>query len=219
MAPIRILLVLFGAALALARPGHATDDPATLCLDATAAAARATGVPHDILLAISLVETGRNARPWPWTVNVGGDGQWLDSAGAAEALITDRLAAGLTNIDVGCFQLNHRWHGAAFASVADMLDPYRNAIYAAGFLADHFQRTGDWASAAAAYHSATPEHAERYRARFEATLASLGGDRALPGAPPPDRTNGFPLLVAGAAGARGSLVPAAPGGQRLIGMP
>ncbi len=53
-------------------------------------AAEETGVPYDVLLAISKVETARDNRPWPWTVNFGGDGKWFDSAAEAEASVTKR---------------------------------------------------------------------------------------------------------------------------------
>lgn len=199
-------------------PAEGRNDPAGLCLDAARLAAERTEVPVDVLLAVSIVETGRNHRPWPWTVNLAGEGHWLDSAQEAEALAAAALAEGAVNIDLGCFQLNYRWHAQSFSSLSDMLDPNRNALYAAGYLARQHRETGDWALAAAAYHSATPEHADRYRARFEAVYAAI--DRPVP---PPretmERTNRFPLLVAGAPGQNGSLVPGSSGGLRLIGGP
>lgn len=202
-------------------PGFAPDlaargDPSALCIDAARAAAQATGVPERVLLAVTLVETGRDARPWPWTVNVGGEGHWFDTASEAEAHARSMLDRGLTNVDLGCFQLNLRWHSKGFASLADMLDPAANATYAAGFLAENFARTGDWAAAAAAYHSQTPEHAERYRANFGTAYAALDSGDIAPEDPEP-RENRFPLLLAGARGMNGSLVPATGAGLRLIG--
>lgn len=193
------------------------SDPSQLCLDAAASAAEATGVPREVLLAVALVETGRDDRPWPWTINVAGDGRWFDTAAEAEAHAQTVLDDGGTNLDVGCFQLNIRWHSKAFTSLADMLDPQRNAGYAAGYLAQHFAETGTWADAAARYHSATPEHAERYRVRFETALASLEGADMPPSPDVLSRQNGFPLLMAGSSGLNGSLVPTTPGGNRLIG--
>lgn len=207
-------------ALCIPMQGAASRDASGLCADAALRAAKATGVPHDVLVAISLVETGRNARPWPWTVNLGGDGRWLETAAAAEAVVAEALDQGRTNIDLGCFQLNYRWHASAFASVAEMLDPDANALYAAEYLAQHHAESGDWATAAAAYHSATPEHAERYRARFEAAWSGAAAEAPPEVAEAPvDRLNRFPLLLAGQAGSRGSLVPTTGGGQRLIGNP
>jgi hypothetical protein len=194
-------------------------DPAALCTKAARAAAKQAGVPYDVLLAISVVETGRDLRPWPWTVNLGGEGHWLDSKAEAEVLVQTALDEGRTNIDIGCFQLNLRWHASAFSSIEEMLDPDRNALYAAGYLAEMHARTGDWTQAAAAYHSATPEHAERYGAQYEKTVAALAGDPSEP-APAVDRpVNGFPLLTSGAPGSNGSLVPVTSGGLRLFGGP
>jgi hypothetical protein len=194
-------------------------DPAALCTKAAHAASRQTGVPYDVLLAISVVETGRDLRPWPWTVNLGGEGHWLDSKAEAEGLIQTALEEGRTNIDIGCFQLNLRWHASAFSSIEEMLDPGRNALYAAGYLADMHARTGDWALAAAAYHSATPEHAERYGARYEKTVEALAADPSETASRDERPGNGFPLLTSGAPGSNGSLVPATSGGLRLLGGP
>lgn len=200
---------------------NASGDAADLCTQAAARASQESGVPYDVLLAISVVETGRNARPWPWTINLGGDGHWLDSASSAETLVDQALAEGLTNIDLGCFQLNYRWHAPGFASVADMLDPDRNALYAAEYLAKQFAETGDWALAAAAYHSGTPEYAERYQARFETAWSAVSEDAPAPvdDAVVEERLNRFPLLLAGQTGRGGSLVPSLSGGTPLIGAP
>ena len=201
------------------------EDPSALCLDAVFRATTRTGVPYDVLLAIAMVETGRNDKPWPWTVNQGGDGRWFDSVDEAEAHVSSVVDDGVTNVDLGCFQLNYRWHAAGFTSIAEMLDPDQNATYAARFLSEHFAQTGEWADAAAAYHSATPEYAAAYRKKFETAYARLGGwvgsSDPLPAkaAPEPERENRFPLLLAGSAGSRGSLVPTTGGGARLIGGP
>jgi hypothetical protein len=198
---------------------HPSSDPSALCVAAARSAADRTGVPFDALLAIAVVETGRDMRPWPWTVNLGGEGYWLDDRAEAETLVQEALDLGRTNIDLGCFQLNYRWHAAGFASINAMLDPEENAVYAARYLARHYAQTGDWALAAAAYHSATPDYADRYKARYEAAFAELGGGPSDPGSGPAPRSNGFPFLVAGGAGRNGSLVPATSGGLRLFGAP
>ena len=206
-------VTLFG--LAGTAHARATASTADLCRNAARDAAERSGVPYEVLLAVALVETGRGGDPWPWTVNIGGEGHWLPDAETAAALAVQALDQGVTSMDLGCFQLNLRWHAKAFTSVEDMLDPTRNALYAANFLAGHFARTGDWAAAAAAYHSGTPELADAYRARFEDVRATL----AVPADAPKvaGRANRFPLLLAGQGRLPGSLVPATAGGLRLIG--
>lgn len=218
--PLLILLIA-GLLVPIMRPPYlaAREDASALCIDAARSAASTTGVPVEVLLAISLVETGRNDRPWPWTINVGGEGHWFDTAREAEAHAQSVLDQGLTNLDLGCFQLNVRWHSKGFSSLSDMLAPASNATYAAEFLAQQYEVTGDWAAAAAAYHSQTPEHAYRYRAKFEAVYAALEAQSATP-ANLPDidaRENRFPLLLSGTRGQNGSLFPATGSGARLIG--
>lgn len=194
----------------------AASDPSTLCEVATSKAARETGVPLAVLQAVALTESGRSAeggqRPWPWAVNFGGQGYWFASAEEAELAIAERQSMGATNFDVGCFQLNHRWHGDAFASVATMMDPTQNAAYAAAFLRQLYEEAGTWEQAVAAYHSRTPEYAERYLAKFETFLKQVEGQK-----PSAVRVNGFPLLQAGTPGGLGSLVPQLAGGISLIG--
>lgn len=198
-----------------ALPAAASAD--ALCYEAARIAAETTGVPVEVLVAIALTETGRQSgdavRPWPWTVNVAGRGAWFDSRAEARAHADAALAAGQTSFDLGCFQLNYRWHGEAFASIDAMLDPAANALYAARFLARLHAETGDWSSAAGAYHSRTPDLAQRYRDRFDRHLAAAPGvaptpasDAGLTAADP--RPNGFPLLQhGGGPRAPGSLVP------------
>lgn len=229
-------------AAASAPSAAAAADLPQLCDAAAGHAARATGVPLAVLRAISLTETGRRRggtiRPWPWTVNMEGEGHWFPTREAALAYVGKRHAAGARSFDLGCFQLNHRWHGNAFASFDAMFDPEANALYAARFLRSLYDEFGDWTRAAGAYHSRTPEPARRYSARFGQYLAALTGaaapatapQRAAP--PPPQavaaapdtpqrppvapRPNRYPLLQAGQSAGLGSLVPQHDGGPALF---
>lgn len=209
-------------ALLVCLPASARATPADLCRAAARMAAEETGVPEEVLLAVTLTETGRGTgnqmEPWPWAVNHAGAGQWADTEAEAEAIVTDLLAAGATNVDLGCFQLNWRWHGAQFPSVAAMLAPEANARYAAALLAAHYARSGDWTDAAAAFHSATPEKADKYLDRFTPILAALL-DSAPAATAKPDRPNRFALLQPGPAGSAGSLVPQSAGTGPLFGAP
>jgi hypothetical protein len=229
--------VLQGFPVAPARSATiATADPAIVCDQAATLAAARTGVPISVLKAIALTETGRAhegvSRPWPWTVNMEGQGVWFDDRASAQAYALAHFDLGARSFDVGCFQINYKWHHQAFESIDEMFDPVANALYAAGFLNSLHAETGDWELAAGAYHSRTPEHAERYRARFATFRAQFLAEDGLPlqvtdiapgsgaavssGYPARVRTNSFPLLQAGGAAAIGSLVPldarGAPGG-------
>lgn len=197
-------------ALAVSHRVESSAPDAGLCEEAAGVAALETGVPRDVLLAITLTETGRSSgggvmRPWPWAVNVAGEGHWFRNREEAERFVEQAVRSGRSNFDVGCFQLNHRWHAGAFASTREMFDPHANALYAARYLKDLQARSGDWSVAAGAYHSATPELAERYRSKFERLYAGL--PEAPAGEAAAVRVNGYPLLRLGGARAAGSLVP------------
>ena len=185
----------------------AAADPADQCDLAAAQASRDSGVPIDILLAITRAETARsNGRPWPWTINADGAGSWYDSKDQAIAAATSHGSDGTGTFDVGCFQLNIKWHGGGFASLSDMFDPAQNAAYAAGFLTQLYQESGDWAAAVSAYHSRTPDLAAAYLAKVKAILNDPSVE-AAPVVEAPRRANQFPLLQAGDQGSAGSIVP------------
>jgi hypothetical protein len=209
-----LCLLVFDNAVTATTP---QSDPASQCRDAAISAANQYNIPPEVLLAITLTETGRseagNLQPWPWAINHAGDGAWYASEAEALAAIETLTAQGMRNFDVGCFQLNHRWHASGFTSAQDMINPARNADYAARYLLDKYTETQDWGLAAAAYHSGTPAYASQYQARFEAILANISPDAVQGGAiiladeAIPARPNAYPLLLAGHRGTAGSLVP------------
>ena len=116
---------------------------------------------------------GGRLRPWPWAINREGKGYWFGSRDEALAFARASLAEGRPSFDVGCFQINYRYHGQNFPSLEAMFDPDTGAAYAAQFLRSLYR--GDWSAAAGAYHSQTPTRASVYRARFDRILAGLGG--------------------------------------------
>lgn len=228
---ICLLTLLIGGA------GPIQASGSDLCDAAAARAAAESGVPRDVLLAITRAETGRtrNGRfaPWPWTVNMEGKGRWFDSRAAALAHAVQAHDGGARSFDVGCFQINYRWHGQNFDSIAQMFDPLENARYAARFLMRLHGELGDWSKAAGAYHSRTERHALRYRTRFDRFRKSVAErGLAMPGpvTEPAQREtvdrrhhaeagkNSYPLLRPAGAGRNGSLVPLVSGGRELIPM-
>ena len=158
------------------------------CLHWAETAAQEFLVPVALMKAIATIESGRRSEtsrdPWPWTVHFNGRGYWYSSASEARSFVIALLERGHRNIDVGCFQVNVKWHGSRFASVSEMFDPSANARYAARFLQELHQELGSWEAAAAAYHSRTPEHAKRYRDLLQPVLARFGGLEASPGGRP-----------------------------------
>ena len=185
----------------------------TICDAAALRISRESGVPENVLLAITRTETARYGTPWPWTVNMEGEGRWFDTREAALAFAVRRHAEGATSFDIGCFQINFRWHGEHFPSIEAMFEPDANARYAARFLTELYEELGSWDAAVGAYHSRTERYAARYLRIYHGHLEDLGGRPDMPapgpgtGAATGPSENRFPLLQAGGATALGSLVP------------
>jgi hypothetical protein len=197
---------------------EARIDPNSICDQVAQLASESTGVPVTVLQAITRTETGRKKNgtfaPWPWTVNMEGKGVWFDTLEEARIYVFKNFKRGARSFDVGCFQINYKWHHQGFSSIDEMFDPVANALYAANFLKALYEEYGNWPDAAGGYHSRTPEHANRYKAVFEKHRAKVpqpprnfaakprSSDAQLP------RVNTYPLLQVSEQTARlGSLVP------------
>ena len=203
-----MLAVVIGLALLVAAPNRARAAAGEACRDQAAIAERAAGVPEGLLLAIGKRESGRfdiqtgDVLPWPWAVNRDGEGHIFESREEAIAYVAAAQRQGSRSIDVGCFQINLKYHPIAFASLDEAFDPARNAAYAARFLTILHDREGSWETAVADYHSATPLLGVPYR---EAVFATWRGGAdvaarfrsALPG--PVRVVMGIRIWTAGAA--------------------
>ena len=141
------------------------------CEEALDRAARRHGVPAELMLAIGQVESGWH----PFAINSAGSPHFADSAAAAVAFVRAEQARGVALIDVGCGQINLHWHGDSFADLLDAFDPWRNADYAARFLAALHARHGTWTAAAAHYHSSQPAVQQVYVEKVRQRLAALNG--------------------------------------------
>lgn len=166
-----IIVAVLGTGLSAARAA----DPSQLCGQETARQERLQAIPDRLLHAISLVESGRwDARrqatfAWPWTVTAEGEGRFLPSKADAVAEVRALQARGVRNIDVGCMQVNLQAHPDAFASLDEAFEPATNVAYAARFLVGLYASARNWPTAAAYYHSQTPDLAAAYKSRLMTT--------------------------------------------------
>jgi len=150
------------------------------CRQAVAAAERAHGIPTHLLAAIARVESGRRDQssgtfnPWPWTINVDGQGIFYDTKLQAVAAATTMRAGVTKSIDVGCMQISLVHHPDAFATMEQAFDPFLNADYGARFLVQLFEKTGSWPKAVEYYHSATPDLGHDYGVKVYAALPEEG---------------------------------------------
>ena len=163
--------------------------PASSCVSAIRRAEAKYDIPDSMLMAIGLQESGTRKNGeltvWPWSVNSHGKGASFETREEAMEFVRKEKAAGKTLIDVGCMQVNLRWHPDAFPSLREAFDPDLNADYAARFLSGLRASKGDWMAAAGNYHSATPAHQERYLAGIRGHMQAArsmgdgGGDAAF----------------------------------------
>jgi hypothetical protein len=143
----------------LPNSAQATADFSRTCSQAIHAAEVVNKLPRFLLHAVSLTETGRwrteaqAAIAWPWTINAGGKGKFFPTKAKALAEIKRLQSKGVTNIDVGCMQINLKHHGHAFQGIEEAIEPINNVAYAATFLKKLRRQRGSWAHAVGHYHN------------------------------------------------------------------
>lgn len=193
-----ILLQIVIASQVTAAPA-ASD--AAFCETAISAAERQSALPPRMMNAIALAESGRldpatgRVRPWPWTINAEGVGQYFATREHAIAAVRALRARGIMSIDVGCMQVNLLFHPTAFTSIEQAFDPAANAAYAARFLTDLFAEHRHWHKAIGAYHSRTPALASAY---LDLVLARWQGASLTPAKPSAYQAFARPTQVYGA---------------------
>lgn len=148
---------------------QAWSQPVSMCDPLIRRYEAAHGIPHKLLTAISLAESGRKVGgsvvAWPWTINANGVPYVFATKGEAIRMVRKLRLLGITSIDVGCMQVNLKQHPKAFSNLESAFDPAANIAYAAKFLKTKRENKGSWVNAIAHYHSSTPEHHVPYRAR------------------------------------------------------
>lgn len=167
---------LFATATHAESPSNANEADWQACRTAAQKVERANQMPQALLQAMSLVETGRRGpdgkhTAWPWTINSHGKGYRFATKQDAIWAVRRLMADGARSIDIGCMQVNLRYHPRAFTSLEEAFDPAANMAYAASFLTRLKDRHGDWRAASARYHSYNPKLREKYASRVDKTLA------------------------------------------------
>ena len=140
-------------------------------------------IPDAIFYAVALAESGRALptdgirRPWPWTLNVAGDGYYYATRIEAWQALRDWLGKGKRSIDIGLMQVNWRYHKERLGDPWQALDPYHNLRVGAGILQDCYAAEHDWWASVGCYHApANPARASRYRRRVESQWRQIAQD-------------------------------------------
>lgn len=109
-------------------------------------AAAATGIPVEVLLSVSHVESGFH----PHAINIAGEAFFPPSASEALRL----LSRSRSNVDIGLMQVNWGYWGDKFGlSKPELLDPQLNVLVGARILEQYIRVSGSWWKGIALYHS------------------------------------------------------------------
>lgn len=145
-----------------------------MCSLAAQKAEKSYGIKPHLLSTIAMVESGKwdekteKRSAWPWTVHAEGKGYYYASKEEAVAAVKTMQQNGITNIDIGCMQINLRFHGKAFQSLEDAFEPEKNVAYSATFLKQlHKRNKEDWKKTAMHYHSKDWRKGINYKNRLE----------------------------------------------------
>lgn len=141
--------------------GYAQAWTADDCERSIRGAERKYNLPPYLLAAIALTESGYKGRPSPYAMNIGGRSYFASSTDEMQRVVAQGGGEG-ASIDVGCLQVNLRWHAGRFKNWRSLLVPSYNAEYAALYLTELYRDTGSWNAAVGAYHSRTQWKSANY---------------------------------------------------------
>ena len=178
---LRVLVTSFVVLSFFAAP------PVVAAVDCETMAAQAgaqLGFPNALLPSIARIESGKlqgdlGVRAWPWTLNQAGKGMYFETREDAMEYLREAVASGVTNIDIGCMQINYRWHKDEFSSLEEMMNPVANTRYAATFLRRLYDRHKDWEIATRYYHSPKEERGKWYQGKVASVMQRILGEAPI----------------------------------------
>ena len=126
-----------------------------------------TDIPKNLLLSIGKSESGRILKNnkhviWPWTVNHAGKSLFFDTKKQMKKYVLENVEKKDFNLDVGCMQINLKWHKNNFKKISDMFAVEPNVSYAASFLLQLKNKHGSWDKAIKHHHSSDPKKNKPY---------------------------------------------------------
>lgn len=180
----RLIAISLGAAFLSSLAVFAARAAVNPCETEILRASAEYGVPVGILYAVGLAETGRRGSLQPNAMNIEGKAVFPSNRAEALRVFADAKSRGAKLIDVGCMQINERYHGSHFAGVSEMFDPRRNVDYATRFLVDLKRQHMSWSMAVARYHAGPDNDPAQkiYVCRVIANMVATGFGKWTPNA-------------------------------------
>ena len=141
-------------------------DKFKLCKNKIESVELQTDIPKGLLLGIGKAEAIRKINNkyiiWPWTINHAGKSLFFDNKEQMKNYVFKNLKRKDFNIDVGCMQINIKWHKNNFKKISDMFEVNPNISYSASFLKQLKNKHGSWDKAIKHYHSSDPKKNNPY---------------------------------------------------------
>ena len=142
--------------------------------------AAAYGIPVQLFYALALAESGKSIasmnrrRPWPWTLNIAGEGVYFNTRWEAWRALDESLRAGQDSVDIGLMQVNWHFHQHRLGNSWLALEPYYNLAVGAEILKDCYQHRRDWWASVGCYHAPSNNvRAKQYGKRVAAHWRQL----------------------------------------------
>ena len=110
-------------------------------------------IPRGLLMAIALTESGNRGTPSPYAMNIAGRSHFAQSGQEMANIINSNWGRGVRSIDVGCMQVNLKFHAENFSRLTDLLNSVTNVEYGASYLIKLAKESGSWKSAVMSYHN------------------------------------------------------------------
>ena len=121
-------------------------------------------LPNKLLTSIALVESGikkHEFKSWPWTLNVSGKSMYFENKLETLQYLKSNISL-KKSIDVGCMQINTRYHLKNFKDLSHLVEPEENVKYAAIYLLKLYKKYKSWNEAVSRYHSSIPKRKKTY---------------------------------------------------------
>ena len=169
------ILAVCGLAVTLVAVSALPARAGETCLDHLIQAENQYKIPRGLMVAIALIESGRNGVPQPHALSHGSHTTYASSTKAAAKMLRDRKGRLHSDMYVGCMQLSLYHHGKHFQPVEKIVDPAANVMYAARYIKRLRAERGGWSEALIAYAGATGERSHEYVCKVWRNLNELDG--------------------------------------------
>lgn len=132
---------------------YAQNAPGLYCAQLIANAETRRQIPRGLLMAIAITESGHDDSPNPYAMNIAGKSHHASGFQEMSNIIASNWRRGVTSIDVGCMQINLKYHGDKFQNLTDLLDSPTNVEYGASYLIKLATERGSWREGVMDYHN------------------------------------------------------------------